>query len=225
MIEINKFYTTEEMVKELEPGMCIRTFRNRREEFNNHLKEFFIYEIIPNGNSVYYIFHKQYEEYERLGRKCKKKEANTNEYVKVVDDECANGRVFTPASLAKDLADANQLPCNHKERTARRYIKDVIDDDIYDKNVKVWARHIQGPDRAYWEEIPEDMANEYRSYFNMDDLSDVIADYAEGLITYKEFNAFKSQAYGLAKATADSIFFKKYGFVPRRQYKVMKGAF
>ena len=60
--------------------------------------------------------------------------------------------------MAKDLNNASLLPLGHKERTARRHIKEVIDDDVYDKSQRVWAKHVwdEANYRFKWVELSDE---------------------------------------------------------------------
>lgn len=229
MIKINEFYTTEQMLKELAPNISSKTYRNNKAEFLQYLHEFFDYEILEQGPAVMFIFHTQYETWIpfKHNRNYNKKENSQKEYTKIVDNECANGGVFTAASLAKDLNNASLLPLGHKERTARRHIKEVIDDDIYDKSQRVWAKHVwdEANYRFKWVELSEEELAFYRKGFKLEDISDLDADYQAGLITYKEYNESRFEAYKIAKEEADIRFNAAYGFIPQRKYKIKKGAF
>ena len=229
MIILNKFYTTEQMLNELAPNISSKTYRNNKAEFLQYLQQFFDYEILSQGPATMFIFHVQYEDWIpfKHKRNHNKKIDCKNEYTKLVDNECSNGGVFTAASLAKDLNDALLLPFDHKERTARFYIKEVLNGDEYDKSTRIWAKHIwdEVNYRFKWVELTEDELAYYRKGFQMEDLCDLEADYQAGLISYQEYKEGRFEAYLIAKAEADKKFESIYGFIPQRKYKVLKGAF
>lgn len=54
MIELNKIYSMKELAEAI--NITYGTFRNNRKEYEEHLAKFYQYNIIHEGNNIYYTF-------------------------------------------------------------------------------------------------------------------------------------------------------------------------
>lgn len=230
-IEMNKFYTTADVLNIF--GISERTYYRRQLEFNEYLELYFNYRAWNDGVRSWYVFIEQYEEEVPPFKHKRKVDKYDNEaiYTEIINKEIERNPLFSANSLANDLFTSGMLPLDHSQRTARRYITNILKKEQYATADSVWCKKVLNNEihRIEYQPMPEDEVKEYKnllhSLANGKGDIDLMSDFYEGYISPDEYFQKYNELWKAVFKEAKEIFHEKYNYTPRSIRPVVIRAF
>lgn len=190
-MELNHPYTMKE-VAEIN-GVSYNGFRNKREQYEEHMKIFFNYNIEKKGRSYYYTFIEQFEEfvpYRKFYSQTRTKTIQAHIKKTIKEDPRQTGTNIARIIIVDGEIQALDLAQSTLTRYTQVELKKLVEQKYYIKEDYKWCI-LNSKINAY-ELLSEGMVEELRSYFkiendaNLNDEEDIFAQQQDGSISSDE---------------------------------------
>lgn len=207
MIELNQRYSTKALAEVL--GISYGAFRNKKQEYEEHLAKFYIYTKIFKGNTVYYTFEKEmypfvpYREYKAM-----QKSSIIQKSTKRAIEQ--NNRQ-TGSNVARIIVVDEEIQVlGLKLSTLTVYVRDelkaLVDEGYYVRDDYRWC-YLDKAKNEYVLMSDEEVSI-LRGYFNLDDTREQ----EENILSAEEQGSIKHED----AATAITVL-RKANFIKGRQ--------
>lgn len=210
MIELNKPYTCKELALEL--GISYQTFRRNKIREEKHLRLFYDYNIIKQGNSIIYTFNEQYADF--IPYKEYKKISQNNLFKTHIEKTIECDPRQTGSNIARIIiVDEEIKALNLKLSTVTIYVRDnlkeMLEKGLYIKDDYRWCYLDKKADQYVL--MSDSQVKELRSFFKesynalLEQQENILTERKEGTITREEANSligemqYKNFVNGLQK--------------------------
>lgn len=213
-IKLNTVYNLSQLKKEL--GFGKKIWENRKEEFLEHLKIYYDYEMTKMCKGYNFIFHEQYGEFQPLPRKRKVKDVSEY-YRDCVIEEVQEQPWNTGSNISRNIIAKDRNIYNHAITTMCNYVRPIIKNEFLDENsCAKWM--CQARDKLSYRDMTEEeliyFDNLLKDYKITKEQAKIKGDFRAGYITEEEA---KNKLFEITNNWFDSVidkFHTKFGRYP-----------
>lgn len=215
MVKLNQRYSTKTLAEALD--ISYGTFRNRKQDYEEHLAKFYIYTKVFKGNAVYYIFEKEMYPYVPY-REYKAMQKNTV-IQKSTKRAIEQNNRQTGSNVARIIVVDEEIQVlGLKLSTLTVYVRDelktLVDEGYYVRDDYRWC-YLDKAKNEYILMSDEEVST-LRGYFNLNDTREQ----EENILSAEEQGSIKPE-----DAAAALTMLRKFNFIKGRQLFQQKTGF